>query len=798
MTPARTALVLTTLLCVTRAAENPALVPVPIRDVTIDDAFWSPKIKVWNQKTIHDVFDKFENYGGFRNFDRVAAGEKGGHQGDPWWDGLIYETIRAAGDFLSAHPDPELEKRVNGFIDRIAAAAAKDPDGYVNTAQQLNGIGIKWTNPPAPGDLHDDNVPHTVYNAGCLVEAAVHYHRGTGDTKLLKVATRLANYMSGIMGPPPKQNIIPGHAISEESFVELYRLYRDTPGLKEKVGLPVNEQDYLALAEFWIENRGKTEGRDSKGAYNQDHKPVFEQTTLEGHAVRSVLLATGMATAAVENGRADYRKTLERWWENMVDARMYLTGGLGAIAAHEGFGHDHELPNDGYAETCAAVSGGLFSHKMNLLTADAKYVDTLERELYNGALSGVSLEGNTYFYTNPLSAGPDHRRWDWAGPGLGMTPCCPPMFLKLTGALPGYIYATRGEAVYVNLFIGSKASIKTSGLTLQQSTKYPWDGMVELTLTPAKPAEFPLHLRIPNWAKKPELQINGKATNDRVHVSKGYAVITRTWKPGDKIALKLPMPVERVKADPKVAANKGRVAIMRGPIVYCFEGIDHGGSNQAILLGSGDVFKPAHKPDLLGGVVELETKTTLIRHLDGRTLKEPVTAKAIPFFANQNRAATAMDVWLADDPAAVRPARDGAPSASHCHGSDTVDAINDGVVPKTSDDESIPRMTWWDHKGSGEWAQITWETPRKISNVEVYWWDERRIQRDCRVPESWSVQYLNSAGEWTPVEEASGFPTALDRFNKASFQAVETKAIRIVVQLQKGWSGGILEARAGR
>lgn len=797
MTFPRTAIVLTTLLCCARAAENQPLVPVPIRDVVIDDAFWSPKIKVWNQKTIHDVFDKFEKYGGFRNFDRVAAGEKGGHQGDPWWDGLIYETIRAAGDFLSAHPDPELEKRVNGFIDRIAAAAAKDPDGYVNTAQQLNGIGIKWSNPPAPGDRHDDNVPHTVYNAGCLVEAAVHYHRGTGDTKLLKVATRLANYMCGIMGPPPKQNIIPGHAISEESFVELYRLYRDTPGLKEKVGLPVNEKDYLSLAGFWIENRGKTEGRDSAGAYNQDHKPVFEQATLEGHAVRSVLLATGMATAAVENGRADYRKTLERWWENMVDARMYLTGGLGAIAAHEGFGHDHELPNDGYAETCAAVSGGLFSHKMNLLTADAKYVDTLEREIYNGALSGVSLEGNTYFYTNPLSAGPDHRRWDWAGPGLGMTPCCPPMFLKLTSALPGYIYATRGEAVYVNLFIGSKASIKAGELTLQQTTRYPWDGTVELALTIAKPSEFPLHLRIPNWAKKPELQINGKAA-ERVHVSKGYAVITRTWKSGDKITLKLPMPVERVKADPKVAANQGRVAIMRGPLVYCFEGIDHGGSNQAILLGSGDVFKPVHKPDLLGGVVELETRTTMIRHLDGRTLKEPVTAKAIPFYANQNRAATHMDVWLADDPAAVRPARDGTPSASQCHGSDTVDAINDGVIPKSSDDESIPRMTWWDHKGSGEWAQITWDAPREISYVEVYWWDERRIQRDCRVPASWSVQYLNSTGEWTPVEKASGFPTEPDRFNKTTFQSVKTEAIRIIVRLQDGWSGGILEARAGR
>lgn len=796
MTLARTTLILAVAWCSARGAEGPALTPVPIKDVTIDDAFWSPKMKVWNTRTINDVFDKFEKYGGFRNFDRVAAGAKGGHQGDPWWDGLIYETIRAAGDFLSAHPDPELEKRVDGFIDRIAAAADKDPDGYVNTGQQLNGIGIKWTSPPAPGDLHDDNVPHTVYNAGCLVEAAVHYHRGTGDTKLLKVATRLANYMSGIMGPPPKQNIIPGHAISEESFVELYRLYRDEPGLKEKVGLPVNEKAFLDLAQFWIENRGKTEGRDSKGAYNQDDMPVFQQPTLEGHAVRSVLLATGMATAAVENGRADYRETVERWWRNMVDARMYLTGGLGAIAAHEGFGHDHELPNDGYAETCAAVSGGLFSHKMNLLTGDAKYVDVLERELYNGALSGVSLAGNTYFYTNPLSAGADHRRWDWAGPGLGMTPCCPPMFLKLTSALPGYIYATQGKSVFVNLFVSGKASLKANELTIQQSTKYPWDGTVELTVTPAKPAEFPIHLRIPGWAKKPELLVNGKAVGGMT-LSKGYAVITRIWNPGDKIALKLPMPVERVKADPKVGANVGRVALTRGPIVYCFEGVDNNDATKAILLLGKD-FTATYRPERLGGLVELETNTKVLREIEGELEFEPLTARAIPFFANQNRVPTTMDVWIPDDPCALQPVPEGRASASHCNGGDTVDAILDGKLPKSSDDESIPRMTWWDHRGTSEWAQITWDKPRTVSSVEVYWWDERRIQRDCRVPQSWSVQYLDAKGEWQPVEKPSGYPTELDRFNKATFQGVETKAIRMVVQLQNGWSGGILEARVRR
>ena len=479
------------------------LTPVPIQQVGIHDGFWSPKIQVWKKTTIHDVFDKFDRYGGFRNFDRVAAGEKGDHRGEPWWDGLIYEAIRGAADFMAANPDPELQRRISGYVDRIAAAADKDPDGYVNTAQTLEGVGVRWSHSPVPGAKYDDNFPHTVYNAGCLVEAGVHLYKATGDTKLLKVATRMANYMSGIMGPAPKQNIIPGHAVGEEALTNLYRLFRDEPKLKDKLGMPVNEQAYFDLAKFWIENRGHTEGRATEGAYNQDDVSIFKQPTLEGHAVRSVLLGAGVAAAAAENGRGDYRDTGARWWDNMVGARMYLTGGLGAVAAHEGFGSDYELPNDGYAETCASVAGGFFSHNMNLLTGDAKYVDTLEREIYNGALSGTSLSGNSYLYENPLTSGHSHQRWHWRGDELGSTPCCPPMFLKLMGAMPGYIYATKESAVYVNLYVGGEANISTPALhlKLEQSTRYPWDGTVNLVVTPESASGFALNLRIPAWAK---------------------------------------------------------------------------------------------------------------------------------------------------------------------------------------------------------------------------------------------------------------------------------------------------------
>ncbi|MEI7910665.1 MAG: beta-L-arabinofuranosidase domain-containing protein [Verrucomicrobiota bacterium] len=769
------------------------LTAVPIQQVTVRDGFWSPKIQVWKTTTINDVLDKFDHYGGFKNFDRVAAGATGGHHGEPWWDGLIYETLRGAADFLAANPDAQLQRRIAALVDRIAAAADKDPDGYVNTAQTLDGVGVRWSRSPLPGAKFDDNFPHTVYNAGCLIEAGAHLYKATGDAKLLKVATRMANYMTSIMGPPPKQNIIPGHAVGEEALTHLYRLFRDEPGLQDKLGMPVDPQAYLDLARFWIENRGHAEGRASEGAYNQDDVPIFKQATLEGHAVRSALLAAGVAAAAAENGRQDYRDTGARWWNNMVGARMYLTGGLGAVAAHEGFGADYELPNDGYAETCAAVAGGFFSHNMNLLTGDAKYVDTLERELYNGALSGTSLAGNSYFYENPLTSGPSHQRWPWRGDELGSTPCCPPMFLKLMGAMPGYIYATKAAAVYVNLYVGSKANISTSQLhvKLAQTTKYPWDGSVNLAVSPASPGEFALNLRIPGWAKDPHFQINGQPAQD-VLIHNHYAVIKRQWNPGDTVLLQLPMPIQRVTADPRVTADAGRVALMRGPIVYCFEGMDNDDSNKGILLSPTDALSATYRENLLGGVVAIEGQATLLRRFGTDVRKAPASLRAIPFFTNSNRGPTTMDVWIAADMSAVQPVADGKASASYCNPTDSVAALNDGIVPQKSDDASIPRMTWWNHKGTDEWAQLTFSKSRRLSGASVYWWDERRINRECRVPRSWHVEYLEH-DNWQPVKGATSYGTAIDAFNRVTFQGVDTTAIRVVVQLQDGWSGGILE-----
>ncbi len=779
------------------------LTSVPIQNVTIHDEFWSPKLKVWREVTIADCFAKFENDrgGALNNFDRVRDGKAGNHAGPEWYDGLIYEMIRGSADFLAAGKDEALEQRLDGYIDRIAAAAAKDPQGYLNTWTQLMAPDKRW-------GLNGGNdvQQHEVYNAGALVEAGVHYYRATGKTSLLKVAVRLANHMADVMGPPPKQNVVPGHSLSEEALVNLYRLFQEQPDLKALMPVPVDATRYLKLAEFWIENRGNHEGRRDFAAYAQDHKPVLAQETIEGHAVRATLLCAGLVAAGVENGRPEYLAAAKRLWENMVEKRMYVIGGLGAVAGHEGFGPDYVLPNNGYLETCAAIGAGFFHQSMGLALADGRYADELERVLYNGILSGVSLRGDSYFYENPLEAGKARKRWAWHE-----CPCCPPMFLKLMGALPGLIYAQAPGAVYVNLFIGSQAQLTVDGtpVRLTQVTRYPWDGAIELAVNPSAGREFDVFVRLPAWCQKPEILVNGQAVADYERV-RGYARLHRSWQPGDVVKLNLPMPVQRIKADPRVEACKGRVALQRGPLVYCLEGADNAGHVRNLVIPPNTPLEIEFVPSLLGGVELIKGKAQalvgshrsdqLYHPADQEPAISTVDFRAVPYYANANREPGEMMVWMAEEPsqAALLPAptvaSQATPSASHCWQNDTVAGLNDLVDPHASDDATISRLTWWNHKGTSEWVQYNFDRPEEISAVQVYWWDERRIQAHCRVPQSWRLLYLD--GEvWKPVAGSTGYGTEIDQFNRVTFNPVETQALRLEVQLQPEWSGGILEWR---
>lgn len=777
------------------------LTPAPIQQVVIEDDFWSPKLKVWREVTIPDCFTKFEKDGALTNFDKVRDGVGGKHGGPPWYDGLIYEMIRGCADFLAVQRDPKLEKQLDGYIERIAAAQAKDADGYLNTYTQMERPTQRW-------GLNggDDNHQHDVYNAGAMIEAAVHYYRATGKTQLLQCATRLANHMADTMGPPPKKNVVPGHSLGEEALVKLYLLFREHPELKPQMPVPVDEQRYLKLAEFFLGNRGNHDGRKSYGPYGQDHKPVLQQETIEGHAVRATLLCAGLVAAANVNGRADYLAAAERLWKNMVQRRMYVIGGLGAVAGHEGFGPDYELPNNGYLETCAAIGAGFFHHNLNLALGDARYADELERALYNAVLPGVSLKGDTYFYENPIEAGPKRERWVWHG-----CPCCPPMFLKIMGALPGYIYAQDADSIYVNLFVGSRANLTANGVkvALRQTTQYPWDGDVKLLIEPERKAEFALNVRLPAWCAEPKLRVNGKALT-KFETVRGYARIQREWKRGDVVELSLPMPVQRLKAHPKVEANIGRVALQRGPLVYCLEATDNGGHVRNLVIPPDASLKAVHRDNLLGGVTVIEGPALAVHRVAWpEQLYLPATSvpgvtntqfTAIPYFANANRQPGEMVVWIAESAQQATPlpsptvASLAKPSASHCWQNDTLSSLNDQVEPTASDDAKIPRFTWWDHRGTKEWVQYDFDKPTKVSAVEVYWWDERRINAHCRVPQSWRLLY-RAGGEWRPVAGASAFGVEMDRFNRVTLAPIQTTALRVEVQLQTGWSGGILEWR---
>ncbi|MBD2871678.1 glycoside hydrolase family 127 protein [Paenibacillus arenilitoris] len=616
---------------------------LPVGAATITDGFWSPKLEVLRNVTAHDVLNKFESDGALRNFDFVSEGKGGYHSGEPWFDGLIYETIRGISDILAVRRDEALDRRVDAIIEKVARAQRAVGDGYINTYTLLDRPNQRWGD--NGGNLRWQ---HDVYNAGCLVEAGVHHYKATGKTTLLVVAVRFANHMSELMGPPPKRNIVPAHSLPEEALLKLHQLAVDEPELAGAMNVPFEAQAYLELVTFWIGNRGRFEDRPAWGEYAQDHKPVLEQDEAVGHAVRATLLYTGLTALHLATGQENYLETAKKLWDNIAYRKSHISGGVGAVHEEEKFGRDYELPDNGYLETCAAVGMGYFSWNLFLATGEGRYIDALENIVYNILLAGRSMNGHKYFYENPLVSNGGHNRWEWHS-----CPCCPPMIVKMLPELSAFIYACDEGGAFVNLYIEGEAGMEIGGMgvKLAQRTAYPWDGSVDLSVSPEREARFQVRLRIPGWCGKHVIRVNGEAAEYRV--DNGYAVLERQWTPGDVIRLELDMPVDLIEAHPNVTTHANKVAIKRGPMLYCLESMDNERyaikrgmaqyTRESLNKGKGlkrqlperPAFETEFVKDFFDGAVIVRTQDA-----DNDELL------AIPYPYWNNRSRGAMNIWL--------------------------------------------------------------------------------------------------------------------------------------------------------
>jgi len=623
--------------------------PVPFTQVKITDKFWQPRIATNKKVTIPYAFQKCEDTGRIENF-AIAAGQKAGQfqSAYPFDDSDVYKIIEGASYALISQPDEKLDRYLDSLIAFIAAA--QEEDGYLMTwrtidpqkpPNQWSGTAARWS------DLDNG---HELYNVGHLYEAAVAHYLATGKKSLLNVALKNANLIVDIFGPG-KMEGYPGHQEIEIGLVKLYRV--------------TNEAKYLELAQAFLDRRGQ---RDFKkegtlwetGKYWQNHAPVTEQTEAVGHAVRACYMYTGMADVAALTGNAAYLQAIRAIWENAVSKKLYITGGVGSAGHGEAFGENYELPNrEAYCETCAAIANVFWNHRMFLLTGEAQFMDVLERTLYNGLIAGVSLTGNRFFYSNRLESDSEERS-EWFA-----CSCCPSNICRFIPSVGGYIYAQKGNSLYVNLYIGSESNLQVNGKRLKiiQETEYPWNGAVKLLLQPATRQFLKLYLRIPGWVrnqpvpadlyhylnpseKQPLIKINGKSVP--ATIENGFIKLEKAWEKNDTIELILPMTIQRVIAHELVAANRGKVALEYGPIVYCAEWVDNQGKISNLILPDESELKIAFRPDLFNGVNTI-TATVPAFYPDEKgtsILSKNQVFTAIPYFARAHRGKGEMSVWL--------------------------------------------------------------------------------------------------------------------------------------------------------
>lgn len=784
----------------------------PVKEVSfthvhLDDSFWAPRIETNRKVSIPSAFAECEKNGRFDNFAIAGGLMKGEHKGDFSFDDTDpYKIIEGASYALAAEYDPKLDAYLDSVINLIAHA--QEPDGYLTTCvtNKCTRLSGWW------GTHRWEKInSHELYNCGHLYEAAVAHYTATGKRTLLDVALRNADLVCSTFGYGEGQIQYPsGHPIIEMALARLYKVTGD--------------KKYLDEVKYFVNETGRLSNGRRPSMYSQDHKPILEQDEIVGHAVRAGYLYSGVADYAALANDTAYFDALTRIWDNMASRKLYITGGIGSRAQGEGFGPDYELNNHtAYCETCAAIANVYWNYRMFLATGDAKYADVYERALYNGVPSGVSLSGDKFFYDNPLESMGQHERQRWFG-----CACCPGNVTRFMASVPQYMYATQGSDVLVNLYIQSHADIETGSnkVHLVQTTDYPWQGDITFTVEPEKEEEFALRLRIPGWSEdapvptdlysftaspagKYAVTVNGKSAD--VMTGGGYATVKRHWKKGDKVQLVLPMEVKQVRANANVADDKGKLAIQRGPVMFCLEGQDQADSlvfNKFIPAGT--KFTEKYEADLLNGVMTLSAKG---KRLLGDGTAADTELKAIPYCTWNNRGADHMAVWIPEtaEYAVANPEPTLASTAMMY--SEPTDATSDAPAatsnlqwgwgyndrwePKSSADTSKPYHYWWLREGTTENVCYRFEKPTEVSSVDIYWLAFKHYDGDYETPEKWELLYRTPDNRWAPVAAKGAYGVEPDKYNHVEFEPVVTTDLKVQAKLRDGKSGGVIEWKVG-
>lgn len=806
------------------SAYSQTLTPVSFDKVTLQDNFWSNRMKLQKEVLVPVAFERTQE--AVEDLRRTANYLKGIEGPLPTTSRFntsdLYKVIEGAAYLLKMERDPELEKQIDDIA--VIISEAQEKDGYLYPAHTTgssakaehwggSGMGDK----PYSWVVHS----HELYNIGHLYEAAAAYYQATGKKNLLDIAEKSAKHVNKVFfegdakynnGKPVNQ--APGHEEIELALVKLYRV--------------TGNKLYLDMAQKFIDIRGVTYIPDGKGTmspeYAQQHAPVRDQDEAVGHAVRAVYLYSGMSDVGSLAHDSTMNPALDKIWRNIVDTRMHITGGLGAVHGIEGFGPEYELPNkEAYDETCAAVGNVFFNHRMFLLEKNGEYMDVAEVALLNNVLAGVNLEGNKFFYVNPLESDGMVDRSHWFG-----TACCPTNLARLIPQVSGLMYAYTDDEVYCSFYASSAVDIplKAGVIKLEQKTEYPFGENIVLSINPEKNNQkFAVKMRIPTWigsqfvpgklynyidnnSKIWEVYINGNRVGNtafkkgEVSLDKGFVSINRKWKKGDKVELRLPMPVRYNHAIEQVKADNGRVAITRGPLVYCAEGVDNVDAANRYFIE-----KPFDKPTIthdIDGIMKgiYSIKNIPAKYIDTKGTLHDSSLKLVPYYAWNNRGVSSMNIWFAENEKTVRESVVVLPTiikevkASHTNGGESAYAMVDGKYPKSSFDNDIERWTAWPQRGVKQSVEYIFEKPTDLKAFSVYWYDDNG---GVQIPESWNLEYMDNNGEWKqfPLYSTDSYSLLKDQFNlvHSDGDSFIINGLRLNMTPKKDSAVGILQVK---